>query len=265
MPTGAASAFEDIDTILQPDLQLRLVDGPAEAGIWSVLDGEPVAQYDSIAGAYDRIIGNRLYQRLVWGNDIARDTEFARAAANSSPGWWLDAGCGSLLFTIPVHAQGGRSTILLDLSIGMLQRARDRLVERCGQLPEHIVLVQGDVFALPFRSASFETILCPGIIHLFDKPVELLESLDATLAPGGGLYLSSLVTDRWLGARMLRLMQRAGETPNPIKAAELADVVSGVFDRTPQLDTLGNMAHVWLTKAAGAGVALSTTAPKMVG
>jgi ubiquinone/menaquinone biosynthesis C-methylase UbiE len=249
MPTGAVPAFEDLDSILQPG-RLRLVDGSEEAGIWSVLDGEPAVQsYDSIAGVYDRIVGNRLYQQLVWGNDIERDTEFSRAAAKSSAGWWLDAGCGSLLFTAPVHAQSGRPTILFDLSIGMLQRARDRLIEHCGHLPEHVLLVQGDVLALPFRQSGFETILCPGIIHLFEKPAELLESLATTLEPGGGLYLSSLVTDRAFGARMLRLMQRTGETPNPIDTAELADVVSDVFDRTPQVDTLGNMAHVWLKDA----------------
>ncbi len=250
MATRTASALDEIDSILQPDRKLRLVDGPVEAGIWTAIDGEPGAQrYDSVAGTYDRLIGNRHWQRLIWGNDIARDTEFARAAESSSMGWWLDAGCGTLIFTAPVHAESERPTILFDVSIGMLQRARKRLVEHCGRLPEHVVLIQGDVFALPFRASSFETTLCPGIIHLFDRPAALLESLEGILAPGGGLYLSSLVTDRWLGARMLRLMQRAGETPNPTSAAELAEIVTSVFGRPARVDTMGGMAHVWLTKA----------------
>jgi len=244
----ATSAFDGIDSILRPDCRLRLVDGPAEQGIWSAFDSEPGSQqYDSIGGAYDRVVGNRLYQRSVWGNDSARDTEFARASASSSTGWWLDAGCGSLVFTAPVHTESGRPTVLFDLSIGMLQRARRRLVEHCGRLPNHIVLVQGDAFALPFRPHSFESILCPGIIHLFDQPAKLLESLAGTLAPGGGLYLSSLVTDRLLGALALRMMQRMGEVSNPMSAAELAEIVTAAFDRTPQVYTMGNMAHFRLT------------------
>jgi ubiquinone/menaquinone biosynthesis C-methylase UbiE len=245
----AVPAFDGIGSILQPGCELRLVDGPAEAGIWSALDVDPGAQqYDAIASKYDLVVGNRFYQWLVWGNDLARDEEFARAAACSSKGWWLDAGCGSLLFTSGVHAESGRPTVLLDLSIGMLQRARGRLIEHCGRLPEHVVLVQGDVFSLPFRASCFDTALCPGIIHLFEQPAELLESLSGALAPGGSLYLSSLVTDRWLGSRVLALMRRAGEVPNPLSAAELAEIVSGVFDRSPTLDTMGNMAHVRLVK-----------------
>ncbi len=196
MATRTASPLDEIDSILQPGRKLRLVDGPVEAGIWTAIDGEPGAQrYESIAGMYDRLIGSRHWQRLIWGNDIARDTELARAAESSSMGWWLDAGCGTLIFTAPVHAESERPTILFDVSIGMLQRARKRLVEHCGRLPKHVVLIQGDVFALPFRASSFETILCPGIIHLFDKPAALLESLEGILAPrvlrrAGGLRLA---------------------------------------------------------------------------
>ncbi len=246
----ASRAIDDIDSVLGPGRRLRLVDGPAEQGIWSALDeGAGEQQYDSIATAYDRVVGNRIYQRIVWGNDISRDDAFARTAGRSSAGWWLDAGCGSLLFTAAAHAESGRPTVLLDVSIGMLQRARQRLVERSGRLPEHVVLIQGDVFALPFRASSFGSILCPGIIHLFENPAELLESLAAVLEPGGGLYLSSLVTDRWLGRIMLKVGQRTGESPNPLRTEALAEVVTTVFDRTPQSETRGNMAHLWLKTA----------------
>jgi len=242
-------ALDDIGGILRPDRKLRIVDGAAGSAIWSMFDEDIGDQsYDSIADTYDRVIGSRVYQRIVWGNDISRDAQFAVAAARSATGWWLDAGCGSLLFTTDAHLHSGRPTVLLDLSVEMLRRARQRLVERCGQVPEHIVLLQGDVLSLPFRPSSFESILCPGIIHLFADPTELLESLAGVLAPGGGLFLSSLVTDRWLGRQMLLLLKRTGETPNPIRSEVLAEAVRSVFDRQPVSDTLGNMTHLQVEK-----------------
>lgn len=223
--------------------------------IWSVLpQATGQQQYDSIAAAYDRIVGNRIYQRLAWGNDVARDAQLARDAVVGD-GWLLDAGCGSLVFTAEVHRDSRRPTVLLDLSVGMLQRARDRVADASGRVPDHLVLLQGDVLALPFAPASFTTVLCPGIIHLFEGHEALIESLASVMAPGADLFLSSLVTDRAVGAFLLRQMQNRGEVPLPIHSGELADKLRKVLGRTAQMDVQGNMAHARVTRASAGDVA----------
>jgi SAM-dependent methyltransferase len=239
------SAIERAQEVLTPGTVLREV----ERSVWSAFDTDPGAQqYDALAAGYDRLISNPLYQRLAWGNAIARDFQLSRDAVASASGWLLDAGCGSLLFTEQAHAEGGRASMLVDLSLGMLRRGRDRLVARCGRVPDHLVLVQGDVFALPFRPASFETVLCPGILHMFEARDALLQSLAGLRGDDGGFFASMLVTDRSFGGRLLRFGEKRGESPNPVTSARFGEAVAKAFGRAPQMDTRGNMAHARLER-----------------
>ena len=217
-----------------------------EPGLWTVLPPEQESQrYDGIVASYDRVIGSRLYQRLAWGNDPDDDVAFAREAAASGTGPLLDAGCGSLLFTDAVHRESGRPTLLLDLSLGMLRRARQRLVDGAGALPTHTLLLQADVLETPLAPCAFETVLCPAILHLFDRPERLLARLAAALRPSGRLFVSALVTDRRFGRAYLRALERRGEVGCQLSLAELLDVARRATGLAFEGRVRGNMASLW--------------------
>ena len=193
-------------------------------GIWSVIpEGTPSQRYDGRARLYDRLIGSALYNRVAWGTSPAAYTAFAHVAAAHGSGPFLDAGCGTLVSTVAVHAASGRPTVLVDISRDMLRVAQDRVLALHGAIPDHLVFLQADLRRLPFRGGVFGSVLCPGMLHLFDDVEVIAAALARVTAPAGRLFMTSLVTDRWLGARYLGALHRSGEVARPRSASELVD------------------------------------------
>jgi SAM-dependent methyltransferase len=228
--------------VLREDAMLRL----ADEEIWSALPAGQVPQrYDSIARSYDRLVGHPLYLRIAWGSRVADEAAFAaRALASDTSGSVLDAGCGTLRFTAGAHLASRRPSVLLDLSLGMLRIARDRLKRRAGTVPAQLALLQADLLAPPLREGAFRTVLCPGILHLFADPEPLLRSLDALLAPRGSLYLTCLATDRAFGRGYLRLLARSGEVGLLRDAASLRAQVEAATGRPTRCERVGNIAYL---------------------
>lgn len=233
-------ARQQLRDVLKHDVLLREV----EPDIYSVLPPDDARQsaepqpaieqpqaYDGKAAIYDLVIARPLYNRLVWGADVRDYAAFAQQALDaSSDGWLADVGCGSLVFTHDVYAAGiTRPVVLLDRSLDMLRRARRRLCRATGRMPENIVLVLGDAFALPFRDGAIATVASPGLLHLFEQPENLVRELVRVLAPGGGLYLTSLVLrpERRLSARWLAMLERQGEVARPRTLDELLARLTG--------------------------------------
>lgn len=221
-------AFEEVDDAIYSCL-------PADAR---------ASDYDDKARAYDWVVGNRFYNRIVWGNWPSRYRAFCEQALASADGPYLDAGCGSLVFTADVYAQAAaRPIVLLDRSLGMLRRGRDRIRRHLGRVPEHIRFVQGDIFDLPFRDGVFKVVASYGVLHVFTDPAGMLAELERVRSPAGKTHLSSLVGNDALGRRYLALLQRAGEVGVCHTTASLADALAA----TPfayRVDAVGNMAYV---------------------
>ncbi|MGH0028637.1 MAG: class I SAM-dependent methyltransferase [Myxococcota bacterium] len=244
----------ELSALLRDDVELHRVD----EGLWTAFGaGGRAERYDDIAARYDRVIGSRFYQRIAWGNDPANDVRFAEEAVASADGALLDVGCGSLLFTAEAHARSRRPSLLVDLSLGMLRRGADRLRALGGGMPEHLALVQADALDLPVRPGTVDTVLCPGIVHLFDDPAGLVRSLASALAPGGRLFLSGLVTDRSFGRRYLRLLARSGEVKCELSGEALASRVEQATGLPVALEVFGNMAYL----RAGPAPAATAGAP----
>jgi ubiquinone/menaquinone biosynthesis C-methylase UbiE len=197
-------------------------------GIWSTLPMEQQADsYDKMARAYDVVVGNSLYNRIVWGastSDYA--TEAREGLSYASAGSALDCGCGSLVFTArPYQSAPLDRMILFDRSLGMLRRGAARLPN--GQF------VQGDAFDMPFRSATFETIFAWGFLHVVGSRSPLLSELCRVAAPGAPITISSLVlTNRWVGNKMLGLLHSQGEAATPETEAEVIQAFSNIFSLT---------------------------------
>ncbi|MCJ2179202.1 class I SAM-dependent methyltransferase [Novosphingobium album (ex Hu et al. 2023)] len=226
-----------------------------EDGIWSVMPTDTVSQpYDGRARLYDHLIGSRIYNHLAWGTSPASYTAFAAEAANSGTGPLLDAGCGTLVSTASVHAVARRPTVLVDLSTDMLRAARGRLVKLAGRVPDQVVLVQADLTALPFRDQAFGSVLCPGMLHLFEDVEAITRQLARVADPAASIFATSLVAERWLGKRYLVALYRAGEVARPRQFTELTSRLNGAGSGLqPPIDARieGSMAFL---KAQGARV-----------
>ncbi len=198
--------------------------------IWSTLPTEQQSDgYDRMAAAYDRVVGNGLYNRIVWGASVKDYSGAARNALTGAGGGpILDCGCGSLVFTAQAYQSAPLDRmILFDRSLGMMQRGAARLPR--GQF------VQGDAFDLPFKDASFETIFAWGFLHVVGSGSPLLTELNRVAKPGATIILSSLVlTQRRIGNAMLAMLNRQGESAKPETAADVVSAFEGVFDLTSQ-------------------------------
>lgn len=229
-----------IDEVVQSGRTLRDVG----EGILSTLgpdnSGSP---YDRAAAIYDGLVGNGLYNRVVWGSSPLSYGAFAEAAVANGSGPLLDVGCGSAVFTTSAYRRTDRRLVLVDRSLGMLSRAAQRL--RIGDEDSgRIVLVQADLFDLPFRQQSFATVTCFGLLHLFDDAAAVLAGLRAQLAPIGSLFATSLVGETAIGRRALGLLHRAGEAAPPRSEEELATAVRDVLGQAVVSRREGSMAFL---------------------
>jgi len=197
-------------------------------GIFSVLsEAERGSDYDKKVRVYDAIVGNRFYNRLIWGNWPTNYNEFCKECLDSaSGGTVLDAGCGSLVFTVQAYAEStNKSVVLFDRSLGMLERARKRLVRLCGSVPKHITFIQGDIFELPFHNSSFDLVMSQGLLHMFDNKEALLIELERVRKEVGILSFTSLVGNNFLGKKYLSLLEKSGEVAGVYSTESLSTLL----------------------------------------
>ena len=218
-----------------------------EEDIYSVeRDGPVKHHYDKRATLYDLIVGTRLYNSVMWGASPFDYVDFARQALISSPdGTFLDAGCGSLLFTGRTYVNSSRRIIAFDQSLAMLRRARQRLIKHSGSVPEHIRLLQADLTDLPFRRQSFRTVLCLNVLHQFADAASLISNLKELTTSTGDLCFTSLTsTNRTIGNCYLRALYAIGEFVRPRSEQELRQLLTKALGEEISYRVKGNMAFV---------------------
>lgn len=236
-------ASDELREVVAEKRSVRLI----EEDIYSVLPDTSVSHpYDNRAAVYDLVVRTRLYNFVMWGSSPRDYVAFVRQALSSSlDGKFLDAGCGSLLFSGRIYLESKRHIIAFDQSLAMLRRARHRLRERSGAVPEHIRLLQADLNDLPFRPGSFRTVLCLNVLHQFADAAALISNLNELLTKGGDLYLTSLVSNnRTVGNCYLEALYRMGEFVRPRNERELRELLDKALDKRTGYDVKGNMAFV---------------------
>jgi ubiquinone/menaquinone biosynthesis C-methylase UbiE len=142
-----------------------------------------------------------------------RDVAFWRAFARRQGASVLELGCGTGRLLTPI-ARAGVDITGIDRSEAMLARARTR----ARRLPREArpALVQGDIRALPFASASFGLVMAPyGMVQslLSDRDLGAALRESARVLDRGGWLGVDLVPDlaRWPAYRSrVRLRGRAG-------------------------------------------------------
>lgn len=216
-----------------------------DAGIFSCLSHDHrVSDYDNKVNAYDLVVGNRFYNRIMWGNWPSQYEKFCKQALNSNKeGVFLDVGCGSLVFTANAYAQAeNKLIVLLDRSIGMLQKGKKRIMKRCGKIPKNIIFLQADAFDLPFQNNTFDTVASFGVLHVFEERLKFLAEMERVKNTSGKVFFSSLVGDNTLGRKYLNLLKKKGIVATPHTSTSLKELLHST-SLTYQLNTIGNMAY----------------------
>jgi demethylmenaquinone methyltransferase / 2-methoxy-6-polyprenyl-1,4-benzoquinol methylase len=141
--------------------------------------------FDRIAPVYDvmnRVMTAGLDQR--WRKATVREAV--------RPGdYVLDACCGTGDLAVAANKAGAAGVVGLDFSERMLERARRKAPE--------LEWVQGDVLALPFEDASFESAVVGFGVRNVEDLEAALKELRRVLRPGGRLGVLEITTPRgWL-------------------------------------------------------------------
>ncbi|NIP36557.1 MAG: methyltransferase domain-containing protein, partial [Thermoplasmata archaeon] len=92
----------------------------------------------------------------------------------------VDIGCGTGRYTVHIHGALGRPVVGLDLSAGMLGKAREKV-----DGGSDIRLVRGDAHHLPFRDEAFDAAVLILVVHHIEDLGALSKELHRVLAPGG--------------------------------------------------------------------------------
>jgi ubiquinone/menaquinone biosynthesis C-methylase UbiE len=195
---------------------------------------------------YDTVVGTELYNSIMWGTSPCQFRAFVETALDSNhDGLFLDGGCGSLLFTAVAYGGSKRRILAFDQSLAMLQRARKRLENLTGGVPEHICLLQADLNDLPFRTHKFNTVVCLNVLHQFNEAAALVSNFRRLLTENGRFYLTSLViNERLVGDWYLRALHLAREFVRPRTRLELQTLIETEFRTAFELRVVGNMAFV---------------------
>ena len=116
-----------------------------------------------------------------------RNSYDGRAFERMRHGLALEIGCGVgqyVLKSLLEHAP--RKMVGLDLTEGV-DTLRAIIVARYPELLERVLLVQGSVFAMPFRRSTFDYVYSLGVLHHTGRTEAAIEAAAAAVKEGGQL------------------------------------------------------------------------------
>ena len=156
--------------------------------------------YENVARAHKAGRVRRVFDSVTDRYDLMNDLmsagmhrlwkRFTIAQAGVRPGHRvLDVagGTGDLAAGIARRAGPDGSVVLFDINQAMLQRARERLVNR--GIAGNLSIIRGDAEKLPFADNRFDRVLIGfGLRNVTDKPAALASML-RVLKPGGKLLI----------------------------------------------------------------------------
>jgi SAM-dependent methyltransferase/uncharacterized protein YbaR (Trm112 family) len=133
-------------------------------------------------------LDGRLEQDTVFGRSTAEEWAYFQEATGVDGAELrgivaLDAGCGPAQVTRLIGEHGAEAAIGMDMNDAI----EDAFLRCRGHSNVHIV--QGNVFAPPFKPALFDLIWCNGVIHHTPDARGGHRSLSRFVKPGGVLYV----------------------------------------------------------------------------
>lgn len=235
---------ERLSEIISRDVKIRLI----EPSIYSVYSaGEMPGSYDSFGAStiYDRVACNRFYNWLMWGYSIKDYSVLCEnALASATQDWVLDIACGSLAFTAKLYLNHfRRPVVLLDQSLNLLRKAKNRLMKQNGTMPSNMVFLHADALQLPFDSKIFSTIISLNLLHCIADIGTAIKEMKRVLKADGTVALTTLVLSptRWSN-RYLNMLAGSG-----LVVPRSADNLLSAFDdlgMPVKLQIKGNLAFI---------------------
>jgi SAM-dependent methyltransferase len=128
--------------------------------------------YDQIASTYN--------QRYDVHDFVGIAAALRSLTQDIAPERILEVGCGTGRWLAELQPVA-RQAYGLDLSLGMLQQARQR--------PESLSLLCGHASHLPFPDAVFDLVYCVNAFHHFPQPRVFIAEARRLLRPGGALAI----------------------------------------------------------------------------
>jgi SAM-dependent methyltransferase len=182
------------------------------------------------ATAYDSVVEHEVLARalapLAWGADLgAFYRAIARLGDVPEGSSILDVPCGGGVAFRSLRPEQRVRYVAADISPVMLRRAEAE-ARRRGL--DQIELIEADVEALPFPTATFDLCVSYTGLHCFPDPAAALVEIARVLRPGGELRGSCLVKGAGLRQDVLvRLGQVAGVCGPSGTLAELESWLAG--------------------------------------
>jgi ubiquinone/menaquinone biosynthesis C-methylase UbiE len=136
------------------------------------MPSRPPVQYDAIASTYD--------QRFAAGSPQGIASALHSLAAGLPAERTLEVGCGTGRWLAELHTSICQ-VYGLDLSLGMLSKARDK--------DQSFRLVCGQAWSLPFLAETFDLVVCVNAFHHFARPGLFISEARRLLRPGGALAI----------------------------------------------------------------------------
>lgn len=150
-------------------------------------------EYDRLAETYDRR----------WARYVERTVALTLEDVQPAPGMrLLDVGCGSGVLLERLRARcPGAQLHGLDLSSGMLERARQRL-------GDDVELAEGRAAELPWPDNSFDGVISSSMFHYLRNPVAALREWRRVVRPGGCVRVVDWCRDYWTVAALDQWLRR---------------------------------------------------------
>jgi ubiquinone/menaquinone biosynthesis C-methylase UbiE len=126
------------------------------------------------------------------GGPFPSAREFKRFLSRDYPGKMaglrcLDAGCGGTAINSRTLVAAGAGTVIgVDLNRDSLRLVRASLSDRS----QGFSIACGSVLNLPFPTASFDFVVCSGVVHHTPNPEQALRELRRIVRADGRLYVS---------------------------------------------------------------------------
>ena len=134
--------------------------------------------FDTISGDYDRL--NRV---ISFGTDIVWRKRVVAILKRKKPDTILDIATGTGDLAIALKRTGARKITGLDISPGMLNIGKQKIVKQ--GLDKQIEMVVGDSEALPFEDQSYDAVTVAFGVRNFENLELGLSEIYRVLKPGG--------------------------------------------------------------------------------
>ncbi len=116
--------------------------------------------------------------------------EHLRQHLEAAPQRVVDIGGGAGNQSVPL-ARAGHDVTIVDPSAAMLERAAARLADEADEVAARVRLVQasGEAANTTLDGATFDVVLCHGVLMYLEDPEPLIDSLCTLAAPSGLLSI----------------------------------------------------------------------------